>query len=154
WLHQTRDLAYFAGCLGGRAGRPDIPFTVRAHSFDVLDNGGKCVRESAPLLNSELCLGVLSFPFTPPLLEGAGVRGEKVVACYPVVNYRRFCDTSPNGDAVMNVGACLPKKKMEDFLTLAASDPLTLPSPPAAGGEGRVRGGRRFDLYALGYDSA
>jgi hypothetical protein len=36
----------------------------------------------------------------------------------------------------MNVGACLPKKRMEDFLALAAAVP-----------------GRRFDLYALGYRS-
>jgi hypothetical protein len=141
WLQQTRDLAYFAGCLGGRAGRPAIPFTVRAHSFDILDKDGKCVRESAPLLNHELCLGVLSFPFTRPMLENRRVRGDKVVDCYPVVNYRRFHDTSPNGDAVMNVGACLPKKKMEDFLALAASDPL-------------AKTGRRYNLYALGYDSA
>src|SRR5262245_40335513 len=55
WLHQTRILAYFAGYFSDRRGRPDIPFTVRSHSFDVLEHGGQFVRESVPLVNSDLC---------------------------------------------------------------------------------------------------
>jgi hypothetical protein len=137
WLQQTRILAYFAGYFGDdRTAHSAIPFTVRAHSFDTLDPDGKYIRAAARMLNSELCLGVLSFPFTRPLLEQGGVRSEKIFDCYPVVNYRRFYDTSPNGDAVMNVGACLPKKRMEDFLELAK----LLPD-------------REFNLYAMGYDS-
>jgi hypothetical protein len=136
WLQQTRVLAYFAGYFGDETPHSAIPFTVRAHSFDTLDPDGKYIREAAPMLNSELCLGVLSFPFTRPLLEKDGVGSEKIFDCYPVVNYRRFYDNSPNGDAVMNVGACLPKKRMEDFLELAK----LLPN-------------REFNLYAMGYDS-
>jgi hypothetical protein len=135
WLQQARVLAYFAGYFGDAA-YSAIPFTIRAHSFDTLDPDGKYIRQAKPFLNSELCLGVLTFPFTRPLLEQGGVRSEKIFDCYPVVNYRRFYDTSPNGDAVMNVGACLPKKRMEDFLELAKLQP-----------------DREFNLYAMGYDS-
>jgi hypothetical protein len=137
WLQQTRILAYLGGYFEDKANFPPIPFTIRAHSFDTLDPEGKFIREAAPFINSDFCLGVLSFPFTRPLLERGGVRGAKIFDCYPVVNFRRFYDTSPNGDAVMNVGACLPKKRMEDFLELAK----LLPD-------------KEFNLYAMGYDSA
>jgi hypothetical protein len=136
WLPQLRELGYLAGYFGPAAGEAGIPFTVRAHSFDVLDEGHKLVREAAPLLNSDLCLGVLTFPFTRAIYERAGVRGDKVFDCWPVINYARFHDESPNGPDVMNVGACLPKKRMEDFLRLATLVPH-----------------RRFDLYAMGYRS-
>lgn len=132
WLNQTRELAYLAGYFGG----PTIPFTVRAHSFDVLDHGQQYVREAMPLINSDLCLGVLTFPFTRPVLQRCGVRDDKIVPCWPVINYARFHDESPNGSEVMNVGACLPKKQMEDFLHLAKLVP-----------------DRQFNLYAMGYNS-
>src|SRR5262249_32840152 len=72
--------------------------------------------------------------FSRPILEGAGVRGDKLTDCYPVVNFERFHDPSPNGEAVMNLGACLPKKQIEGFLKLATMFP-----------------GREFNLYAMGY---
>jgi hypothetical protein len=111
-----------------------VPFTFRAHSFDTLGPGAELVRRAVPVLNHELCLGVLSFPFTRPFFEAAGVRPEKIVDCYPVVNYPLFHDRSPNGEAVMNVGAAIPKKRMEDFVDLAA----------------QLRG-TAFDLYAVGH---
>ena len=86
------------------------------------------------VVNDDLCLGVLAFPFVRPHFEKAGIRAEKLFDCYPVVDYERFLDRSPNGEAVMNGGACLPKKKMEDFLALAVASPE-----------------REFNLYAMGY---
>ena len=136
WLLQTRILAYFAGYFSGPSGRRNIPFTLRAHSFDVLDYGGKYIRESAPMINSGLCLGIISLPFTRPLLEAGGIRSEKIHDCFPAINYRRFYDTSPNGESIMNVGACLPKKKMSDFLELASDLPNL-----------------QFNLYPLGYET-
>jgi hypothetical protein len=136
WLNQTRELAYLAGYFGKMASGANLPFTVRAHSFDVLDHDQQYVRDAAPLINSELCLGVLTFPFTLPYLRKNGVREDKIFSCWPVINYARFHDESPNGPDVMNVGACLPKKQMEDFLKLA-----------------KMVQDRRFDLYAMGYNS-
>jgi hypothetical protein len=144
WLYQAEILFY----LSERTG---IPFTIRAHSFDAIAPGNRAtlvdansasgsrhlpthLREAAPLINSDWCLGVLSFPFTLPLLGAAGIHPKRLFPCYPVVDYRRFHNTYPNGDSVMNVGACLPKKKMADFLQLATE----------------VRG-MAFNLYPLGH---
>jgi hypothetical protein len=136
WLTMCREIGYLAGYFGRGAGEAGIPFTVRSHSFDVLEEGGRHIHEAAPIVNSDLCLGVLAFPFAVPILERNGLRREKLVECWPVVNYARFHDESPNGREVMNVGACLPKKRMEDFLKLATLVP-----------------DRRFNLYPMGYRS-
>lgn len=131
WLVNTRDLAYFAGYFNPTWRQ--IPFSIRAHSFDTLAPNGKYIQESAPLINSELCLGVLTFPFTRSLLEKAGIHREKIYDCYPVVNFRRFYDRTPNGNGVMNVTSALPKKKLPDFLELASQIP-----------------GKPFNLYCYG----
>jgi len=131
------------------ARQTNVPFTIRTHSFDSIwkpkqpsvfgrlfsnDGAPQRIANAVPLINDDLCLGVLAFPFVRPYLERAGIRAEKIHDCYPVVNYERFHDKSSNGQAVMNGGACLPKKQMEDFLTLAT----TLPK-------------MEFNLYAMGY---
>lgn len=131
-----------------------IGYTIRGHSFDVLGHedrysrldewfkrfkGKPNFRGFAPehvvrYLNRPYCLGFLAFPFARPRLEKAGVDPDKITDCFPVIAYRRFHDRSPNGDGVMNLGACIAKKRMEDFVDL---------------GE-RFRN-RPFDLYAIGY---
>jgi hypothetical protein len=128
WLYNIWTLEYFAK-------KTNTPYTIRAHSFDVLIDPEKHYASAVALINDDLCLGVITFPFGRPALEKIGVRADKLHDCYPVVNYKRFYDRSSNGKAVMNVGACLPKKKMEDFLELAA--------------QARYM---EFNLYALGYD--
>lgn len=121
--------------LAELAERTQVPFTVRSHSFDVL--GQLYSRNQRTLiprrrerlekirtgLNNDLCLGVLAFPFTVGAFEDFGVQPEKVVPCFPVVDYERFADRSVNGTAVMNTGAVLPKKSMEDYLDLARAVP-------------------------------
>lgn len=131
------------------ARRTGVPFTVRTHSFDVLplllepDRGAKRRRAGIAATHSPFCLGVLAFPFLRDALVAAGVNGAALVDAWPVVDYATFHDRTPRpGDGeggprdVMNVGACIPKKRMEDFVDLAA----------------RVRD-RRFRLYAIGYRS-
>ena len=143
WLHSVKILGNLSRLTG-------VPFTVRAHSFDSIwpepysvvervpffgaFRNPSHIRRAVDLINGELCLGVLNFPFARSRLERAGIRPDKLFDCYPVVNYRLFHNEEPNGDAIMNVGACIPKKKMEDFLDLALAAPKM-----------------RFDLYALGY---
>jgi hypothetical protein len=142
WIHLIKHV----GKLSRKTG---VPFTVRAHSFDSIwpDETGfdhlpllrrfrfpSHIRRAVSLINDDHCLGILAFPFARPRLEKAGIRGDKIIDCYPVVHFRRFHDRSPNGAAIMNVGACIPKKKMEDFVELAA----------------RALG-LQFNLYALGY---
>lgn len=111
-----------------------VPFTIRTHSFDVLGHNTKRIRYYAPAINSEYCLGILAFPFARPLLEEAGIAPEKIHDCWPVIDFDRFYDTSPNGEGIMNVGACIPKKFMEGYVMLASQMPKIT-----------------FDLYPLGY---
>jgi hypothetical protein len=137
--------------LSKLSGQSNIPFTIRAHSFDTMEPGNRLslfdfisspqrdsipthIRRGAPLINDDLCLGILSFPFSRQILERAGIRSDKIFDCYPVVNYRKFHDRSPNGNAIMNTGACIPKKQMEDFVHL-----------------GTIKPDMEFNLYAMGY---
>ena len=142
----------FVGPLAEQTG---TPFTVRSHSYDTLSLRRKNwkgrireilewntptfrkvanIKKNLHWANHELCLGVLAFPFTRQYLEQEGVQPQKIIDCYPVINYGLFYDRSPNGNAVMNTGATIPKKKMEDFVRLASWMPE-----------------KEFNLYALGY---
>ncbi|MBW4647120.1 MAG: hypothetical protein KME06_00235 [Kastovskya adunca ATA6-11-RM4] len=143
----------FVGSLAEKMG---IPFTVRSHSYDTMALRKKNwkgrirevlerntpqfqkvakIKQNLHWANHELCLGILSFPFARQYMEKAGVRADKIIDCYPVVNYELFHDRSPNGNAIMNTGAAIPKKKMEDYIQLASWMPE-----------------QEFNLYALGYD--
>jgi len=116
------------------ARRLDIPFTVRGHSYDILGHHQDELPSLAPMINSSLCRGILTFPFTRSILEAGGIASDKIVECWPVVDYARFHDESDNGDAVINMGAAKPKKNFEAYLELAARD----------------RSGRTYSLYPLG----
>jgi len=120
----------------------DIPFTVRAHSFDVLTGFDpespsymETIAQYAEIVKSELCLGMLTFPFTREYFLQCGANEEKVHPAFPVVDVQRFFDKSENGDAVINVGAALHKKAMGDFLSLANMIPALT-----------------FNLYPIGYN--
>lgn len=124
------------GVAHNLAARVGARFTMRLHSFDVLGPLPRTLPTAVAAINAPRCLGALTFPFTIDRLVEAGVRREKLHAAPPVVRLDRFRDRGPNGDAIMNTGAALPKKAMEGFIDLAATMP-----------------GRRFNLYALGYDA-
>jgi hypothetical protein len=115
----------------------DVPFTLRAHSFDILAVRHDFMASWASLANSDYCQGILTFPFTIPLLVKLGFDESKLIPCNPVVDIAAFEDHGPNGTAVMNTGAALPKKQMEDFILLGSKVPQ-----------------REFHLYPLGYDTA
>ncbi len=124
----TTHVLHEAAQLSGR------PYTVRTHSFDLLVDPERILKEYGPYMRSSACIGVLAFPFLRKVLERHGIQSEKILDCYPVMDYARFHDESPNGKAVMNTGACLPKKNMRVFIELAQSMP-----------------GRTFNLYPIGY---
>ena len=112
----------------------DVQFTLRTHSYDVIGLPEERMRQLARHLADDRCAGVLAFPWAVERLVGVGVPADKIRACWPVVDYDRFHDESPNGDRVMNLGAAQPKKGMDDYIRLAAGVP-----------------GRGFDLYAVGF---
>jgi hypothetical protein len=129
WLHTQLPLVVELARANG------IPFTVRSHSFDTLYSAvPRHVADAVEALNSDLCLGVLALPFAEQPLLDAGIDARKIQVVYPAVAYADFFDRGPNGAAVMNVGASLPKKRFEDFVELGASMP-----------------GVEFNLYSIGY---
>jgi glycosyltransferase involved in cell wall biosynthesis len=113
----------------------NVPFTIRAHSYDVL--GSELAKINLREVGANpLFRGVLCFPFMRQRLVDAGLPETKVHACNPVIDVQRFRNTGPNGPHIMNVGAGTPKKNMEDFIRLSRLVPA-----------------RTFNLYGLGYDT-
>ena len=127
---------HLAGIAHSMAKMANTGFTIRTHSFDVLRLDRTTLRKWIGFLNKSRCLGVLAFPFLRQRLLDAGLREDRLHDSFPVIDYKLFHDRGPNGDAIMNVGACLPKKRMNDFVDLAAAMP-----------------GSRFNLYPVSYDS-
>lgn len=146
WFHSVK-------LLGKLARKTGVPFTVRGHSFDSIWPEDKSplrhfpllslfarpshIRRAVKFIEDDFCLGLLTLPFARPRLERAGFPSAKLVDCFPVVNFKRFFDPRPNGTSIMNVGACIPKKRMEDFVELALRVPEL-----------------ECNLYALGYKVA
>ena len=129
YLHTT-DALHRAAEIAG------VPFTVRTHSFDVLGRDDEHIRRFAVYLQSELCIGVLAFPFLRERLTRCGVPDDKIIDSWPVVDFDRFHDRAPNGDSVMNTGACIPKKNMNSFVDLARMTPSMA-----------------FRMFPIGYES-
>ena len=108
-----------------------IPFTVRSHAHDAFPSRDPRVadwlRQSSSVLTkatrSDLCLGILAFPFTRKYLKDWGVPEEKIFDCSAVIDFHRFYDESANGSAIVNSGSYMPKKGMEDFLELGRRMP-------------------------------
>lgn len=117
YLH-TLDVLAFASEAGG-----GVPFTVRTHSFDVIARAPEHLAKWAPYAARSTCLGVLAFPFLRPVLERAGIPPGRIVDDWPVVDFGRFHDAGPNGEAIVNTGACIPKKNMESYIDLATMVP-------------------------------
>lgn len=116
-----------------------LPFTLRSHSFDVLETGGAHARpewvSTRDYVRRDNCLAVLCFPFLRAPLTEFGVPADKLVDVPPVIAFERFHDEGPNGPAIMNMGAVRPKKQMQDFVELS-----------------RLLPQKQFNLYAMGYN--
>ena len=117
-----------------------LPYTVRSHAHDAIPSRDPRVASwmnEAPqvlsrLTSCSLCRGVLAFPFARRNLENWGVKSNKIFDCYPVIDFKRFHNTTLNGTAVVNSASYMPKKNMEDFLRL-----------------GEMMSTKNFKLYAL-----
>jgi glycosyltransferase involved in cell wall biosynthesis len=99
------------------------PFTLRSHSFDILEASDEQLHSVASMVNDDLCRGVLVFPFLKERLVRCGFKAEKLLSAMPVVDFDRFYNTSPNGRHVLNTGAAIPKKDMASFLQIAKRVP-------------------------------
>lgn len=103
-----------------------VPYTVRSHALDTIPSSDPRVADWMSKVStvlpattsSDLCLGILAFPFVRANLISWGVPDLKIHDCYPVLDFKLFYDPSPNGDVIVNAGSYMPKKRMEDFLLL------------------------------------
>jgi Glycosyl transferase 4-like domain len=123
--------------LARLAQRHDLPYTLRAHSFDTLytDFHKQALAQVRSLATpvADHCAGLLALPFSRGAIQEMGFPSEKIIDCHPVVNVKPFLDRSPNLDRVMNCGVVLDKHGQRTFIDLA-----------------RRCGTNNFDLYALG----
>src|SRR5262249_18711268 len=130
WMDLVNEISTAAG----------IPYTTRSHSFDVLGpmygQPHEAWAKVPHFVNKDNCLGLLCFPFAREALVDIGVRDDKIIDAPPVVATKKFFNRDHNGTAIINVGAALPKKKMDDFIMLSR----------------KVRE-LEFNLYALGHIS-
>lgn len=119
------------------AERHKIPFTIRTHSMDMLSEPPEKIAALCEAANSPWCLRLLVFPAFRDRVVAAGVADEKVVSCWPAVNFARFYrpERRPPTNRVLCAGPAVRKKAHQEFVDLAA----------------KMRGsGLEFHLYAKG----
>ncbi len=99
----------------------NIPFTVRTHSFDILSSSKETLKKYCNIANSRWCLGVLCFPAFEKILIDCELSKDKILPCWPVINYQRFYNPKKlvQTNRVLSVGAALPKKDYNKFIDLA-----------------------------------
>jgi glycosyltransferase involved in cell wall biosynthesis len=123
--------------LSRLSARHGVPFTIRTHSMDVLSEPAAKIEAICRAANSEWCRGVLTFPANRSRLAAGGLADDKLVDCWPVVNFERFYRPEPRvlTKRVMCAGPAIEKKAHDEFVDLGVM----------------LRGsGRSFDLYADG----
>jgi len=119
------------------AERYRIPFTMRTHSQDTLNEPPAKIAALVKAVNSPWCRGLIVFPAFKPLMIAAGVHPGKVTACWPTIHYARFHrpEKRPPQRRVMCSGPAILKKAHNELVDLAVT----------------MRGsGLEFHLYARG----
>lgn len=120
------------------ADRHGIPFTIRGHSFDMLNIEPEKMKSMMDAANTPLCLKVFVFPEFRQTAIDHGIDPAKVESYWPIVAVDKFYDETPRPltKQVMTAGPCTPKKAHSDIVDLAAL----------------MQGsGYRFNLYAKGH---
>ena len=116
YLHLTH-AAYKAAALCG------CRFSIRTHSFDVIGRSREYIGNYKEAINSARCAGIICFPFLKDAFLEAGIKEDKIFTSFPVVDVKRFLNRHGNGEGVMNVGAAIPKKNMQEFIHIADRNP-------------------------------
>jgi len=102
--------------------RHKIPFTVRTHSMDVLSEPENKLRRISEAANSSWCKRIIAFPECRQRLLDSGLSAEKVVSCWPVINFERFYKPEPKSPTrkILCAGPTITKKAHSEFIDLAA----------------------------------
>ncbi len=116
-----------------------IPFTLRTHSFDVMQLAKRPAKAVAVFeaVRSPFCRGLLVFPEFRQLFEAAGIAADTIISTWPVINVGRFYNPAPQTltQRILSCGSCTSKKAFERIVDFAASGMLD---------------GYSFDIYAKG----
>ena len=112
---------YLAWLLGHVSDRRGIPWTMRTHSFDMLEKNKAKRHAGIDALKSPHCKGVFVFPEFEHEVLSRGVPRERVHTAWPVVNVGRFYNEAPREPTrkVMCGGPCIAKKAHTTFIDLA-----------------------------------
>jgi glycosyltransferase involved in cell wall biosynthesis len=118
--------------------RHGIPFTIRTHSMDILSEPAEKVSAFCQAANSSWCRRLLAFPAFTNRLVDWGLDAEKVVGCWPVINFARFYKPEKRKptNRILCTGPSTRKKAHSHFIELAV----------LMNGKGF-----EFDLYAKGH---
>lgn len=100
-----------------------IPFTIRTHSFDMLQPYPEKIDALCNAVKSPLCLGVFTYPAFRHLFIQHGIPEEKIIVSWPVVNVSRFYNTDKPArtNRILCCGPCTDKKAHNQFIDLAES---------------------------------
>ncbi len=116
WMHM-------AGPARRAARACDVPWTIRTHSFDIMERSDEELAANIRRCNETDCAGVLAFPFLRERLLRLGLKEDKLVDAPPVVDAQRFDDLGPNGPGVIFTSAVRPKKGFADYYALSGLVP-------------------------------
>lgn len=120
------------------ADRHKIPFTLRSHSMDVLNEPVAKLEAYCEAINSPWCKRVLAFPHSVARLTSHGMNPDLLVPCWPITNFDAFHRPEKRAltHRVMCAGPAIKKKVHKEFVDLAA----------------QMRGSSKykFDLYCYG----
>lgn len=129
---------YLAWLLGHISDRRGIPWTMRTHSFDMLEKNKARLHAGIDALKSPHCKGVFVFPEFEQDILSRGVPRELVHAAWPVINTAGFYNEAPREPTrkVMCAGPCIAKKAHIEFINLAKK---------------MAGSGYQFSLYTKGF---
>jgi glycosyltransferase involved in cell wall biosynthesis len=100
----------------------NINFTIRTHSFDIINNKLSYFNKYKPYLLSEYCLKIITFPgYFNNKFKELDIPDNKILVNYPQINIKPFIDIKdiPNGDDIMGCGSFLKKKNIQEFIIIA-----------------------------------
>ena len=100
-----------------------IPFTLRTHSFDMLQQDTGKIDALCNAVNSPLCVGIFTYPEFRNTLLQHGINEGKIFISWPVVNVKRFLNTGKpvRTGQILCCGPCTYKKAHDQFIEFANS---------------------------------
>lgn len=117
-----------------------LPFSIRTHSMDILEEPSVKLERLCSLANSAWSAGVLVMPYFRQRLLDHGLAETKIADCWPLINFDRFYkpERREKTGKILCAGPSTPKKAHSHFVDLALM-------MKEAGSD------LEFDLYSDGY---